>query len=183
MTHFYLRIRSTILKVVREGNVMNKSIACLIVAATALTQVSNAQAAEVEIKWSNPDKYSDIDAGEEHRKHFKERTFKSFEKHFAKLAEKLPEEQKLVLEVTNIDLAGDVNHGGIKRIRVVKDIFFPRMEFSYQLLNADNSVIKSEEVSLKDMGFLMHNGLKYRSQALGYEKEMLDDWFKDTFTE
>jgi len=64
---------------------------------------------------------------------------------------------------------------------VVKNIFFPRIEFSYQLLNADNSVVKSEDVSLKDMGFLMHNGLKYRSQSFGYEKEMLDDWFKDTF--
>lgn len=162
---------------------MNKSIMCLMFAATTLMPLSYAQAAEVEVKWTNPDKYSDIDAGEEHRKHFKERTFKSFEKHFAKLAESLPEGQKLVLDVTNIDLAGDVNHGGMKRIRVVKDIFFPRMEFNYQLLNADSSVIKSEDVSIKDMGFLMHNGLKYRSQSLGYEKEMLDDWFKDTFAE
>lgn len=162
---------------------MKKSIMCLVFAATALMPLSHLEAAEVEVKWTNPDKYSDIDAGEEHRKHFKERTFKSLEKHFAKLAESLPEGQKLILDVTNVDLAGDVNHAGIKRIRIVKDIFFPRMEFSYQLLNADNTVIKSEDVSIKDMGFLMHNGLRYRSQSLGYEKEMLDDWFKKTFSE
>ncbi len=160
---------------------MNKSIVYLIMSIAALVPFTNVQAADVEVKWTNPDKYSDIEAGEEHRKHFKERTFKSFEKHFAKLAETLPENQKLVFDITNVDLAGDVNHGGMKRIRVVKNIFFPRIEFSYQLLNADNSVVKSEDVSLKDMGFLMHNGLKYRSQSFGYEKEMLDDWFKDTF--
>lgn len=162
---------------------MNKSIAYLVCLAASFLQFSVAQAAEVEVKWSNSEKYSDIDAGEEHRKHFKERTFKSFEKHFAKLAKSLPENQKLVFDITNVDLAGDVHHGGIKRIRVVKSIFFPRMDFSYQLLNADNTVLKSDDVSLKDMGFLMNNGLRYRSQSLSYEKEMLDDWFKDTFSE
>ena len=160
---------------------MKKSIACLIFTATALTQFTSVQAAEVEVKWSNPEKYSDIDAGNEHKKHFKERTFKSFEKHFTKLAESLPENQKLVLDITNVDLAGDVNHGGMQRVRVVRDIFFPRMEFTYQLLDADSVIVKSESVSLKDLGFLMHNGFKYRSKSLSYEKEMLDDWFKETF--
>jgi hypothetical protein len=166
---------------VKEDNTMKKSIAFLICTVATLVQFTNVQAAEVEVKWSNPEKYTDIDAGEEHRKNFRERTFKSFEKHFAKLAASLPENQKLILDITNVDLAGDVRHGGMNRIRVVKDIFIPRMKFTYQLLNADNSVVKSEDVALKDMSFLMHNGLKYRSQSLGYEKEMLDDWFKKTF--
>ena len=80
-----------------------------------------------------------------------------------------------------MDLAGDVNFGGIKRIRIIKDIFFPRMEFSYQLLNAENDVVKSADVSLKDMGFLMNSRLKYNSKSFGYEKEMFDVWFKKTF--
>lgn len=160
---------------------MKTIITCLLSLAIVISQTSAAQAAQVEVKWTNPEKYTDVDAGEEHRQHFKDRTFKAFEKHFAKLAESLPENQKLVLDITNVDLAGDVNHGGMKRIRVVKSIFFPRMEFSYQLLNADNSVVKSAEVSLKDMGFMMHTRLRYSSQTLGYEKEMIDDWFKKTF--
>tara|TARA_R110000744_G_scaffold203536_3_gene322425 strand:- start:609 stop:1109 length:501 start_codon:yes stop_codon:yes gene_type:complete len=160
---------------------MTKIITCLLSLAIVISQNSAVQAAQVEVKWTNPDKYTDVDAGEEHRQHFKDRTFKAFEKHFAKLAELLPENQKLIFDITNVDLAGDVNFGGVKRIRIVKDLFFPRMEFSYQLLNADNSVIKSEEVSLKDMGFMMHSGLRYRNQTLGYEKEMLDDWFKKNF--
>jgi hypothetical protein len=160
---------------------MIKFIGCLLSLIVLLVQGALVQAAEVEVKWSNAEKYRDIDAGEEHRKHFKDRLFKSFEEHFASMAASLPENQKLVLDITDVDLAGDVNHGGMKRIRIVKDIFFPRMDFSYQLLNADNKVVKSAEVSLKDMGFLMHNGLRYRSKSFGYEKEMLDNWFKKTF--
>jgi hypothetical protein len=159
---------------------MNKLITCLLSLAVVIGQVSAVQAAQVEVKWTNPDKYTDVDVGEGHRQNFKDRTFKAFEKHFAKKAELLPEQQKLVFDITNIDLAGDVNFG-IKRIRIVKDIFIPRMKFSYQLLNADNTVVKSGEVSLKDMGFMMNSSLKYRHQTLGYEKAMFDDWFTKTF--
>jgi len=162
---------------------MKQSIMHLITALMILVPFTDIQAAEVEVKWSNSDKYSDMDAGEEHRKHFKERTFKSFEKHFAELAAALPEQQKLIVDITDVDLAGDVNFGGMKRVRVVKSIYFPRIDFSYQLLNADNTVVKGKEVSLKDMGFISHTSLRYRNETLSYEKEMLDDWFKQTFAE
>jgi hypothetical protein len=160
---------------------MKQSIIYLVSALALFGQFNHAQAAVVEVKWSNSDKYLDMDAGEEHRKHFKTRTFTAFEEHFAKLAASLPDNQKLVFDVTNVDLAGDVNFGGTRRVRVVKSIFFPRLDFSYQLLNADNTVAKSAEISLKDMGFLTHTGIRYRNKSLSYEKEMLDDWFKKTF--
>ena len=160
---------------------MNKFMTGLLSLVVVLISAATAQAAQVEVKWTNPDKYSDIDAGQEHRQHFKDRTFKAFEEHFAKMANTLPEQQKLVFDIKNLDLAGDINFGGMKRIRIIKDIFFPRMEFSYQLLNADNTVVKSAEVSLKDMSFLMHHSFRYRNKSLSYEKKMLDDWFKKTF--
>ncbi|MCI2284942.1 DUF3016 domain-containing protein [Colwellia sp. MSW7] len=68
-----------------------------------------ASAATVEVTWTDYDKYRDIDPGEGHRKHFRENTFQSFEKHFSKLATKLPEGQVLKIEVTDIDLAGDTH--------------------------------------------------------------------------
>ena len=160
---------------------MIKFIGCVLSCAVLLIQASSVQAAEVEVKWSNPDKYRDIDAAQGHRKHFRERLFKSLEKHFAKVASSLPEQQKLMLDFTDIDLAGDVDFSGTKRVRIIKELYSPRLEFSYQLLDADKSVIKTAEVSLKDMGFLMSSGLRYQSKSFGYEKEMFDDWFKKTF--
>lgn len=159
---------------------MTKFITSLLSLTIILAQMSAVQAAQVEVKWTNPDKYTDIKAGEGHRKKFQEQTFKTLEEHFAKMAEMLPEQQKLLVDVTNLDLAGDVNYT-MKRIRIIKDIFTPRMKFNYQLLNADNTVVKSEDVSLNDMGFMMSNSLKYRSKSLSYEKKMLDDWFRNTF--
>jgi len=146
-----------------------------------LFTVSSTFAATSEVKWTNPDDYRDIRPGESHRKHFKERTFNTLEKHFAKLAEKLPEGQTLKIDVSNVDLAGDVNFGGARRYRLIKEIYFPKMHFSYQVVDMNDVEISSGKADLKDMNFMSNSGLRYRNKSLGYEMKMLDDWFKDTF--
>ncbi|MCI2284941.1 DUF3016 domain-containing protein [Colwellia sp. MSW7] len=57
------------------------------------------------------------------------------------------------------------------------------MNFSYQLIDANGSVMLTDDVILKDMSFMMGASLRYRQESLGYEKKMLDDWFFDTFKE
>jgi len=140
-------------------------------------------AGESEVIWENTDKYTDVRAGNEHRKNFRNGVFDKFEKHFATLSKKLPDGQLLKINVTNVDLAGDVRFDTMDRIRVIRDIYIPRMKFSYQLLNADKSVIDSAEVDLKDMTFMVSTPSRYKNKSLGYEKHMLDEWFKDTFTQ
>ncbi len=161
-----------------------KTLTTTLLALFTLASFQNiAYAATSEVTWTDYKKYRDIDSGNENRNSFRERTFKSFEKHFTKLAENLPEGQVLKIEVTDVDLAGDTLAGGINRLRIVKDIYFPRLNFSYQLINADGSEIVAAEVVLKDMNFLRGSSLKYRNESLGYEKKMLDDWFFETFQE
>ena len=162
---------------------MKKSISILTIFILSILLVPNAMAASSEVTWTDYKKYRDIREGNEGRKSFRERTFKNFEKHFSQLASTLPENQILKIEVTDVDLAGDTNAGGINRTRIVKEIYFPKMTFSYQLLGENDKIIKQENVKLKDMNFMSGNSLKYRNQALGYEKRMLDKWFKDTFSE
>lgn len=143
----------------------------------------NAIAANSEVTWTDYKKYRDIHEGNEGRKSFRERTFKDFEKHFSELAAQLPEKQTLKIDVTDVDLAGDTHAGGINRMRIVKDIYFPRMNFSYQLVDEGGKVLKSEDVVLKDMNFMSGSNIKYRNKSLGYEKKMLDEWFDETFSE
>jgi len=150
---------------------------------TSILLIPNVMAANSEVTWTDYKKYRDIDGGNEGRKSFRERTFKNFEKHFAKLASKLPETQTLKIDVTDVDLAGDTHIGGINSTRIVKEIYFPRLNFSYQLVDGNGKIIKSEEVALKDMSFMSGSNAKYRNKSLGYEKKMLDEWFKETFSE
>ncbi|GAA5134817.1 DUF3016 domain-containing protein [Thalassotalea piscium] len=162
---------------------MKNLFSTLTLAAVFVAFLPQANAGEAQVVWQNPDKYRDVDAGDGHRTKFKERTFSQLEQHFNKLAEQLPQGYMLKIEVSDLDLAGDVNQGGINRLRIVKDIFYPRIDFSYQLLSADKVVVSENEIKLKDMNFLMRNSSRYNSSSLAHEKKMLDSWFKDTFTE
>jgi hypothetical protein len=153
----------------------------LLVGMLMILFITKSNAADAEVTWTNSDKYRDIRSGFDNRKRFKERTFTSFEQHFSVLAEKLPQGLLLKIDVTDIDLAGDVRFDSNRQIRVVKDIYFPRLKFSYELLNVDKSLVTSGDINLKDMSFMLNNNLRYRNKALGYEKRMLDNWFKNTF--
>jgi hypothetical protein len=160
---------------------MKKVIELFVATTITLVSAGSAYAGISEVKWANPDKYTDIKAGNEHRTHFKNRIFKAFEEHFAKLSETLPEGQLLKIEVTNVDLAGDVRFDTMDRIRVIKDLYIPRMKFTYKVINADKSVAQEGDVDLKDMGFMSGSSLRYKHKPIPYEKRMLDKWFKATF--
>ncbi|TPH15089.1 DUF3016 domain-containing protein [Litorilituus lipolyticus] len=159
---------------------MNKTTLLTIFISVAISMPS-AWAASSEVEWKDYKSYRDIHEGNENRSRFRERTFKQLEDHFAELASQLPKEQVLKIIVTDVDLAGDTMAGGINRMRIVKHNYPPRMNFSYQLLDANGKELKADTVKVRDMNFMSSSNLKYRNKALGYEKKMLDDWFAETF--
>lgn len=161
---------------------MKKQLVILTTMAVSLMLTPMAMAAKIEVIWTDPDSYRDIYSGNESRKHFRARVFRALEKHLSQLAAKLPEQQTLKINVTDLDLAGDVRHGSLNQIRIVKQHYFPRLKFSYQLLESDNTVISEQQVNIKDTSFMMSAGLRYRNHQLSYEKKMLDHWFSDTFS-
>ncbi len=149
-------------------------------------------AAEVKITWEEPESYSDVRPSNETRKRFRDRTLKQLEAHIVELAAKLPESNTLSITVTNLDLAGEVwpsqfmgfGNGGANDIRVIRRMDIPRMTFSYTLSDASKQVLASEdEVTIKDMDFMESAIRRHRNDPLSYEKNMLDDWFADTFPE
>lgn len=164
-----------------KGQHMKQTTYLVTLLISTLLIASGAFAASSEVTWTDYKSYRDINEGNENRKSFRERTFKAFEKHFAKLAATLPEGQVLKIDVTDVDLAGDTNAAGIHRTRIIKNMYSPRMNFSYQLLDSDGKVIQADDVVVKDMNFMSGNSLKYRNKSLGYENKMLDDWFKKAF--
>jgi hypothetical protein len=142
----------------------------------------SAQAADIKVTWTNPDKYRDIHSGRDGKKRFRESTFRELEMHLSKLAKALPESQILDIEISDLDLAGDVHGGGIRDRRVKKDIYFPRIKFSFKLINPEQAIIHSGNVNLKGMNFMMGGRLRYKNKTLGYEKQLLDEWFKGSFS-
>lgn len=158
---------------------INKVLISKLIFCVCIFTVSHAQAASVEVKWHEPDSYSDIRHGNSHKTKFRKNLFTQLEQHFEKLAEKLPEQLKLKIKVTNLNLAGDVNYNFSmsQDIRIVKNIYWPSIEFEYQLINGEQ-LINSETVKLKDMAFMDRGGSSRLSHdSYYYEKRILTKWF------
>jgi hypothetical protein len=144
-------------------------------------------AAEVEVSWENPDDFSDVKPVNQSRKRFQQRVFNQFEEYIQELSEELPENQRLEINVTNLDLAGKVWPGSFvglghsaANVRLIKSIDIPRMDFSYQLKDQQGQVLQSAEVKLKDMAFQDRIANRLRNDSLRYEKMMFKRWFDET---
>ena len=150
----------------------------------------------VEIEWKEYEEYSDIRPSNESRKRFAENTFKKIEKYMVRLMKTMPEDQKLSLVVTDLDLAGRVQFGGTpifirgsfarfgngtSDIRIIDRIDHPRMEFSYTLTDSNGQVVRSGEENLRDLGFQDRVLSVPRGDRLRYEKQMLREWFYKEF--
>lgn len=145
---------------------------------------------QVEVQWQNPEKYRDVRPASESRKRFRESTFKKLDAYLQELSSKLPDGSKLLMTVTDLDLAGQVwpasftvlGHGS-SDIRVIKEVDIPRMSFNYQLMSSSGEILQGADVDLKDMSFMNRASRRFRSDTLGYEKSMLKRWFDKEFSE
>ena len=91
----------------------------------------------------------------------------------------LPPGQRMDIRITNIDRAGDYEPGrGINadRIRVIRDIYPPRLSLDFTRYDADGRVIDQGERKLKDLGYLYRTGRHFDSDPLRHEKRLVDDW-------
>jgi hypothetical protein len=155
----------------------------MVKAATAATKPAPVQRAEVV--YVDPDKFTDVrdsytgtDAG-------RDDLLDQLRDHVLDQARrKLPEGYKLFMSVTDVDLAGDFEPWRGPRwddIRIVKDIYPPRMVFSFRLTDPTGRVVKEGNRDLRDNAFMMKITMAFRDDPLRHEKQMIDDWFADEF--
>ena len=149
--------------------------------ALAATAEKSESASAVKVTWLNPEKYSDIRPANSSRKAYQERVTKAFDKFLGEFAEKLPAGYSLEITVKDLDLAGDVNpmyRLDNTDIRVIKDIYFPRIKLDYVLLDQNKQQIQKEsDVKIKDMGFMTSSNIGYQNREFAYEYEMMKKWF------
>lgn len=144
---------------------------------------------KINLEFIEPDSFTDIRPSNESRSRYQKHVLQSIETYFVEFAETLPEGQMLDVKVSDIDLAGDTMSPRIPLssdlfdVRVIEDIYFPRIKFSYALKNKNGQVLQSEEVNLRDMNFLNRSGVarNIHSTPFPYEKFLLEEWFEDTF--
>lgn len=153
-----------------------------VLAADEVTENPVTENGIVKVEWQDPSSFRDIRSSGEMKSRFENRTFEQLTKHLNKEASRiLKPEQKLELVVTDLDLAGDVRPtfgATTNDIRVVKDIYPPRITFSYKVLDGDKVIMAGDE-KLTDMGF-MYSINKMNDKPYRYENALLSSWLKKT---
>jgi hypothetical protein len=146
----------------------------IIAAALALPALGAAQAAgKVELNWVEPEKFSDAGFGSAER----QAALQALGEHITRLGRQLPDGQTLKIEVTDLNLAGEQKFTPSRDVRVLRGrADWPTMQLRYTL-QAEGRDLKSGQARLADMNYLFTT----RNDDYGYEKRMIDNWFRAEF--
>jgi len=144
----------------------------LVLAAIGLSAPTWAQA---QVNFIEPDKYADVPFMTKDR----DSALKTLREHFDKLAKKLPSGQTLIVDVTDVDLAGRIDPARLngQDVRVLRGMAdWPMIALRYRI-EAGGKVIKSGEERVADMNYMQSFNRYPAGEPLRYEKQMLDNWF------
>jgi hypothetical protein len=142
--------------------------------------LTSSAGATVTVSFTNPESYTDIGRYRDQPS----TEMKEIEAHLKQLGERyLPPNQLLKIEVLDVDLAGNLSFSNrlgheVRILRGKAD--WPSIKLHY-VLEADGHVLVDQQENVDDMGYLQHPNRHYSGRSLPYEKQMLDDWFRQRF--
>jgi len=140
-----------------------------------------AAAARVEIVFQDPEKFTDVKDSQMGTDKGRDGILEELKTYLTEqIVAVMPADSTVNLTFTEIDLAGDYEpwrHHSAHDVRIVKDIYPPRFDFSYKLVAADGTVLAAGTEKLRDMSFMTRLVIN-RSDSLHYEKDMLRDWIR-----
>ena len=152
-----------------------------------LMTVSHTAAASVEVKLIKPEKYRDIEQAGFSQKKSIEVINKDVQKFFDSVATSyIPESNKLLIEVTDIDLPGRVEYmvgPNFENIRILRsdDIF--KLYFNYKLIDKNGKVVKEGEEKLRDY-FNQNTATRLKKiKTFAHFNRKLSKWFEQNFSQ
>jgi hypothetical protein len=142
-------------------------------------------ASAVEVTFVEPNKFTDLKDRYTSLEEANPAYLKELQEHLQRVAaRRLAPGQRLVVSITNVDMAGDFEpwrSPQYQDVRIVKDIYPPRIDLSFQLLDAGGAVIAQGQRELRDLAFNMRISGVSNNDPLRHEKALLDDWIRREF--
>lgn len=135
--------------------------------------------ADVKVTFVQPDKFVDIKDNSGFRD---EAVLKDIEAHLVEQAQKRLPGRDVKIEVTDVNLAGDVEPlgGAAQWVRVMRTVTLPSLSMKYTV-SEGGKVVKQGEAMLRDMNYQDGFNRYSSGDTLRYEKRMIDQWFEREF--
>jgi len=140
------------------------------------------EAANITVTFNDPEKFTD--ARSSYSGNTDRGYLDSLTQHLKRMAKQyVKADEKLEVTFSDVDLAGDFRPGSVQMtdVRLIKEIYRPRMTLTFKLVGADGKVIKEGARTLIDSYFMNNVNLINRDDPLYYDKEMLTTWVRDEF--
>jgi hypothetical protein len=137
-------------------------------------------ASKVEVLFSKaPDQYVDVRDGFSASEKGQAANLDSLKQYLEQRGNDLiPAGQKLTVTLTEVDLAGDFEpwrDPSMNDVRIVKDIYPPRIDLEFKLTDAGGKVLKEGKRELRDLSFMMKLSI-HRDDPFRHEKQLLNEW-------
>lgn len=136
----------------------------------------------VAVSWTDPAGFTEL---RNSRNRFEARRgdwVRNIARHLARRAEReLAPGERLEVEITDIERAGEYEMatGYSDHVRVIRDIYPPRIDLRYTRFDDQGNVVDSGERELTDLGFLARGGGSVgMGDPLRHEKRLVDDWIR-----
>jgi hypothetical protein len=139
----------------------------------------------IEVNYVNPEKFTDFTdtaSGSERGAEAYRALFKEYLE--TEAVRFVPQGMRLALAITDVDMAGDFEPwrgSQFSDIRIVKDLYPPRINFTYKITDASGAVVREGEEKVRDMNFQMSGLTSMANDSLRYEKALMDDWLRAQF--
>lgn len=143
----------------------------------------SAPASRVRVEYLQPEKFSDVGEGRYGSDRQRTAYLEMLRKHIQQRAGRLlPAGQSLVVPITDVDMAGSFEPWRRHYdVRIVRDIYPPRIDLQFQLVDGNGNVLEAGERKLRNVAFPAGAILYGSSDVLRYEKALLDDWLERDF--
>lgn len=155
--------------------------ASAVIGSTAsLAQARDEANARVQVVFVQPDRFRDVGDRYSGGGSARDSYLKDLDRYLQSRAARLmPEGQRLVVSITDIDMAGGFEpwRGRLGDTRIVRDVYPSRIDLTFALTRGDGSVLKQGERKLRDPALPGRPGLS-PNDPLRYEKALLDDWLE-----
>jgi hypothetical protein len=158
-------------------------IACLLAASAVTVSLSAPAGADVRVTFEHPERFTDASLSGGLATHPDAAVLTGVASQLQRLGGAyLPPGQNLTVTVLDIDLAGQYEpwQMGASHVRFMRGVTWPKMKVRWTLANRGKVIARGDE-TISDQTYQMSAAGLSSSDPLKYEKNMLDDWFRDRF--
>ena len=158
----------------------------VLLAAVAAAQALTPPPERIQVIWAPTDKLTEVRDNQMQRGWLRpEDWMKSLSDDLRKRADRvLPAGEQLQVTINDIKLAGSYEpwrRSEQQDIRILKDIYPPRVELHYKLMASDGSTIREGDKKLVDGAYLQRSVAADSTDPLRYDKRLLSEWVAREF--